>query len=251
MIDIHNHILYGIDDGCSYFADSLSLLKDGKNEGINTIVFTPHFIINGQYKETKDKLIKRFKTFKKEVKEANINIDMYLGQELFIHKDLDKMLAKAEVLTLANSHYLLVEFPFDHYEDHYDEILYNLQIDGYRIIIAHPERYRYVINDPNFCLRWLDNDHLLQINQDSIVDSKNNLALKLIDKGFVTFVASDAHNHMRPLSLKYAYQIVTDVFDASVANTLFRINPQMIIDDQPIAKNNYQAFTKGFFGSFK
>ncbi|MPN22183.1 hypothetical protein SDC9_169566 [bioreactor metagenome] len=100
-------------------------------------------------------------------------------------------------------------------------------------------------------MRWLDNDHLLQINQDSIVDSKNNLTLKLIEKGFVAFVASDAHNHMRPLSLKYAYQIVTDVFDESVANTLFSINPQMIIDDQPIAKNNYQAFKKGFFGGFK
>lgn len=248
MIDLHNHILYGVDDGCSHFSDSLSLLKDAQNEGINTIVFTPHFIINGQYREAKENLIKRFETFKEEVKQANINIDMYLGQELFIHKDLDKKLAKTEVLTLANSHYLLVEFPFDHYEDQYDEILHSLKVDGYIIIIAHPERYHYVRNDPNFCLRWLDYDHLLQVNQDSIVDSHNNLALKLIEKGFISFVSSDAHDQHRPLSMKNAYHIIVNHFDEKVANDLFINNPTCVINDQKLINTTYQAFKKGFFG---
>ena len=70
-------------------------------------------------------------------------INLHLGNELYIHPDLPELLEKGEVLTLAESDYILVEFPFQNYKDEYDEILYELAL-RYRIIIAHPERYNFV-----------------------------------------------------------------------------------------------------------
>lgn len=203
MIDIHSHILYDVDDGCKTLAESLELLKIAQKEGITHIICTPHYMHNGMYNKDYQETEELFNKFKQEVRESNIEIDLSLGNEIFIHPEIDELVKNKKVHTLANTNYVLVEFPMDIYRNEYDEYLYNLSILDYKIIIAHPERYLYVQENYKFCKRWLDEGYLIQINQNSIHDKVlSKVTKKLLKKGFINFIASDAHDMTRPCVLK-------------------------------------------------
>ena len=173
MIDIHGHLIPGVDDGSQSLEESLSLLKQAERDGITELITTPHFMKNGEFRMKAPELVQRFN----ELKQAYTGpIKLHLGNELYIHPDLPELLEKDEVLTLAESETILVEFPFQDYKDEYDEILYELSLK-YRIIIAHPERYSYVQEDPNLCLRWLNEGYYLQANQNSLFKKETKKVL--------------------------------------------------------------------------
>ena len=116
-------------------------------------------------------------------------------------------------------------------EDEYDEILYELAL-RYRIIIAHPERYSYVQGDPNFCLRWLNEGYYLQANQNSLFKKETKKVLvSMIEHGFVSFVASDAHNEHRPCVLSEAKAFLEEEFGNTIAFQLIEENPRKILDN--------------------
>lgn len=235
MIDIHNHMLNNVDDGSSSFELSLTQLISARSEGIEDIILTPHFIFNDENsRKNKEELTSLFLDFSTKIKEK-VDINLYLGNELFIHSELDELLLNKEIATLANSRYVLVEFPFDKYEKEYDEYLYNLKISGYIVIIAHPERYNYVLNNPSFVKRWIDEGYLLQCNQNSLKDRKSaKVVFSLIEKGFVYFIASDAHNDFRPTTLKEAYNSIRKKYGEEQARRLFKENPLKVLQDQEI-----------------
>ena len=143
MIDIHSHLIPKVDDGSQSLEESLSLLKQAEQDGITELITTPHFMKNGEFRTKALELVQRFSELKQAYKGP---IKLHLGNELYIHPDLPELLEKDEILTLAESDYILVEFPFRDYKDEYDEILYELAL-RYRIIIAHPERYNFVQED--------------------------------------------------------------------------------------------------------
>lgn len=249
MIDIHNHLLFGVDDGSDSFELSLKLLKEAQKEGINDIILTPHYIKNGDYKYKANVIKKVYEVFREHVKKHNIKINLYLGNELYIHEELDNLLQVKEVLSLNDSKYVLVEFPFTSYRDEYDEILYNITTLGYKIIIAHPERYKYVKENHKFIKRWVDNGYLLQVNQNSL--NKKDLRAMIFDwihEGYLYFIASDAHNEYRPCTLKNAYDIIVSKFDEDIANRIFIDNPKCIINNETIAK--MPIIKKKLFGLF-
>ena len=234
MVDIHCHVLPCVDDGCSSLEQSRQLLIDAYNEGIDTVCITPHFMRLSDYKVRRDELTVIFNNFKEEVKDIPINL--YLGNELYIDSELDTLLLNKEICSLNDSRYILVEFPFTKYKDEYDEYLYNLSLE-YKVIIAHPERYEYVLNDYNFVKRWLKEGYVLQCNQSSL-DNKTTrkCMLKLIEQGRVSFICSDAHNEYRPLSLLDAYKTISKKFNKEVADILFTDNAKRVINDEDLIK---------------
>ena len=186
---------------------------------------------NGEFRIKASELVKRFN----ELKQAYPgSIKFHLGNELYIHPDLPELLEKGEILTLGESNTILVEFPFQDYKEEYDEILYELSLK-YRIIIAHPERYHYVQEDPNFCLRWLTEGYYLQSNQSSLFRKETKTVLfSMIEHGFVSFIASDAHNEYRPLILKEAYDLLEEEFGTSIAKQLIEENPGKLLVNEEI-----------------
>ena len=233
MIDIHNHLIPGVDDGSQSLEESLSLLKQAEQDGITELITTPHFMKNGEFRTKAPELVQRFNELKQAYKGQ---IKLHLGNELYIHPDLPELLEKGEVLTLAESETILVEFPFRDYKDGYDEILYELSLK-YRIIIAHPERYSYVQDDPNFCLRWLNEGYLLQVNQNSLFKKETNKTLiPMIEHGYVSFVASDAHNEHRPCVLFEAKEFLAEEFGEQFAVQLIEKNPEKILKNEPIVQ---------------
>ena len=234
MIDIHNHLIPNIDDGSDSLSLSRKLLEDAVKEGITDVCITPHFMKHGPYSVRKKELLDLFEWFKEDVKD--LNIKLYLGNELYIDSELDELLLNNEICTMNDSRYVLIEFPFESYKREYDEYLYNVSLQ-YQIIIAHPERYSYVKKDHDFVNRWLKEGYLLQSNSTSLNSSDSRKAIfDLIEKGKLSLMASDAHNEYRPLSLIDAYELISRKFSRETADYLMEINPRRVIDDEPIMK---------------
>ena len=231
MIDIHSHLIPGVDDGSQSLEESLSLLKQAEQDGITELITTPHFMKNGEFRTKAPELVQRFNELKQAYKGP---IKLHLGNELYIHPDLPELLEKGEVLTLVESDYILVEFPFQNYRDEYDEILYELAL-RYRIIIAHPERYSYVQEDQNFCLRWLNEGYYLQANQNSLFKKEaKKVLVPMIEHGFINFVASDAHNEHRPCALLEAKAFLEEKFGKPMTFQLLEENQRKILSNEEV-----------------
>ena len=234
MIDIHNHLIPGIDDGSDSLQLTRKLLIDAIEEGITEICITPHFMKHGPYKVRKKELVPLFEDLK--TKTSDLDIQMYLGNELYIDRQLDELLENNEVCTLNGSKYVLVEFPFEHYRKEYDDYLYNISLN-YQIIIAHPERYQYVKQDYDFVNRWLNEGYLLQSNSTSLLNRETKRVIfDFIEKGKLSFIASDAHNQYRPLSLLDAYNLIARKFSEETADLLMNSNPEIVLKDKIIKK---------------
>ena len=234
MIDIHNHLMPNIDDGSDSLELSRHLLKEAIEEGITDVLITPHYMPKGEYRVKRTELIKLFNEFKSAC--ADLKINLYLGNELFIDSKLDEIIESNEISTMNESEYVLVEFPFTDYKDDFDEYLYNISLSK-KIIIAHPERYEYVQSDHEFVKRWLDNGYYLQANQ-TFRSSKTEkkVVFDLIEKGRLHFIASDAHSEYRPLHLKSCYELIERKFSKETAELLMNINPLSVIENKSIKK---------------
>ena len=243
MVDIHNHIIPNIDDGSDSMGLSRQLLEGAIEEGITDICITPHFMKHGPYKVRKKELTKLFESFKKE--NSDLDVNLYLGNELYIDREMDELLRNDEICTLNDSKYVLIEFPFETYKREYDEYLYDVSL-RYQIIIAHPERYHYVQKDHSFVNGWLKEGYVLQSNSTSLYNRESKKVIyDLIEKGKLSFIASDAHNEYRPLSLIIAYDEISRKFSEETAQLLMKTNPLKVIQNKSI--NKVPAIKKRFF----
>lgn len=234
FIDIHSHLLPGVDDGAQSIDESLRLIEQAVDDGIEYIVLTPHFIKNGEFKLEKKELLKRYINFKSVINDKKLNINLFLGNELYIHDELDDLLIKDSICSINATSYILIEFPFTDYKNEYDETLYNISLSGYKIIIAHPERYQYVRDNIDFCKRWIKEGYLLQCNQNSLFNGNEKLVVNMIKKGYVSFIASDAHNEYRPCLLSKAYEKIKNKFSIEIAADLFFNNQLKILKNESI-----------------
>lgn len=228
MIDIHSHILYGIDDGAKDLEFSLDLIENQPE--VTDIIATPHYCRPDHYlsdPETNRGILKEIQ------KETKTNLK--LGNELFISADLDELLEKKEVLPLADSRYVLVEFPMNSYREEYNEWLYNITVSGYKVIIAHPERYGYVQEDYRFAQGWIEEGYLLQSNADSLKSKqKRTIIDRFLKNGWLHFIASDAHNSFRNPKLKEAYEDISKNYSAEIAYLLMEDNPRAILENSSV-----------------
>ena len=192
MKDLHNHLLYGIDDGSVDIEQSITILNKLENEGVTEIVLTPHYIIGTDYNannELKSKLLSSL--------QSKTNIKLYLGNEVFIDNDIPDYIAKNEISTINNSRYLLIEFSLHAKMPFIAEIIFELCKKGIIPIIAHPERYLYYsIDDIKL---FIESGCLLQGNITSLMNKygkkvKKRL-IKLLKANLITVLGTDTHSN--------------------------------------------------------
>lgn len=163
MIDIHSHILFGIDDGSKDIETSVNMAKEAQINGVTHICCTPHFLEPDYISNSKENE-ERLEILKQKFKEENIDIELRLGNEIFITENSIEDLNIGRAIKMNETKYVLVEFPMVNELKCSEKIVDNLILKGYKVIIAHPERYKYVQENPDYIIPYLDKGVIFQSN---------------------------------------------------------------------------------------
>lgn len=257
MIDIHSHILPNIDDGADNISESIDLIKKALENGVTDIILTPHYMFGTVY--IKDNEAKRniFYKLVQEVKEKGITVNLYLGNEVFVENSILDFLKDNKIMTLNNSKYLLFELPrFDTYQGLFDLIFYMKQ-NNIEPVLAHPERYKMIIDNPKVALELKNREVLFQANIGSFAgiygSEIKNTAILLLKHHCIDFIASDIHHvkHCHYDLVKDVKKLLLKYISADEVEKLLNTNPSKILNNEDIVYQEVIPFKKNIFGKWK
>ena len=197
MTDIHSHILFNVDDGAKSIEESIELLKKMAEIGFKNIILTPHYIKGSEYSSENQEKQEKLEELKNAIKDENIDINIYLGNEIFINNEIIELIKNNSIYTLNNTRYILVELPFHNQIVGLEDIIYELKIKGLIPIIAHPERYTYFQENYKEIDRLREEGFLFQGNYASILGyyGKNSQKLfkYMLKKQYIDYLGTDIH----------------------------------------------------------
>ena len=182
MIDLHSHILPGIDDGAKTFEDSIAILRGLSEQGVSEVVLTPHYVVDTSYVSTRTANKKLFEQLKLKIKEAGIPIEIYLANEIYIDRDIASLIKRRRISPINGTKYLLIELPMSGKFNDYEDIFLSLQQSGWKVILAHPERYHAMQKDYSKLTALHEQGILFQSNLGSIIGQYDSAAKKTVKK---------------------------------------------------------------------
>lgn len=242
MIDIHCHMLPGVDDGSDSMETSLIMAETAVRNGTDVMILTPHCNIPGECANYQSaELLEKFFAMRKAIDDAGIPLKILAGAEVFCTDNAPELFKEKKLLTLASGSYMLVEFGFGESVIDINRKLSRLSATGIRPVIAHPERYEAVQHNLHICIEWFDMGYILQINKDSVFGSLGRHAQKaakwLLSQGIAHIAASDAHGaYERTADMSAFREYVEAEHSAEYARILLYENPRRIIKDLPMVK---------------
>ncbi len=235
MKDLHSHILMEIDDGARSLDESIEILKKAQKEGITEIVLTPHYIKDTLYNANNRKKKTLMNKLLTRIQDEKINIKLYLGNEVFLDKDIIALIRDKKIMTINNTRYILVELPMTNELINALDIMFELVRHGYIPILAHPERYTYIQKDIKKIDRFLEVGVLLQGNYLSLYGKYGRNAAKTLKKLLqahkIHILASDIHrsNHDYHLE-RIDKNLLSIVKDKKYVNELLVLNFDKIVN---------------------
>lgn len=240
MIDLHSHILAGIDDGAPSLKDSLILIQQSINDDVTHILVTPH-INFGTFDNDLDSIKNAFDLLCHFSLHYKLNINLAFAAEVRISPEILQLVNQKQLPFMGKyegSDIVLLEFPHSHIPPGSEKLIDWLIKKNIRPMIAHPERNRDVWKYPEVMQPFIQRNCLLQITAASLLgdfgEQSKKQAWSYIESGSATVVASDMHNlKRRPNKMKEAYQLVREKCGAEVANLLFINTPKEIIESNP------------------
>ena len=244
QIDIHSHIIPGVDDGSQDLETSLALLRMAAENGTTDIIATPH-VIDVSTTLTWDIIRRKVEELQKEADARNIPITIYPGAETELNWDLlELMRRERSAFCLADSRYCLMEMPSLMLPPHLDEIIYELQIMDIVPVLAHPERQMQLMEQPQKLLDLLRKGCAAQSNGGSVTGVfgprvRHNVE-HLLEQKAIAFMGSDAHNlRHRNTNLKEARETMAARWGTEAATELFETRPQCILENRPLPADLY------------
>lgn len=248
MIDIHAHILPGIDDGAKNIDTALEMAAMAVESGVEIMAATPHCCTlteptNLWGTEIKDGLLQ----LERALSQAGIPLRIVPGMEIFGTEDVPQMLKRGKMIGLNGSRYPLIEFPFTDYAARATDILEDVLNMGMRPVVAHPERYVYVHNDPTILNLWVEMGCLLQVNKGSLLGrfgvGAHHLSWELVGRNFAYIVASDAHSSSaRTPWMGDAAQLLAENFGPEAPRKLLWEHPMRVLNDETIRQMEPEWF---------
>lgn len=240
MIDIHAHIIPGLDDGSQDMGTSIFMAETSERSGVSAIIATPHCNQIGRFENyMSDDILVRADELRDELARERIDLDIGLGMEIFCTRDVPRLLKEKKLLTLNGSRYVLVEFDFEIDVARMENMLYSILDSGYVPIIAHPERYFDLQTKPEIVDEWMSNGIGTQINKGSLFGRFGRGAYAfshiLLENGLVSCIASDAHGaEIRTTDMSEAYDFISVEYSEDEAELYMVENPRRIFNDEPL-----------------
>ena len=228
FVDLHTHILPGVDDGAQDMTEALELLRMAREDGTSQIVLTPHY--RGRYRSnTPQQLRQAFEELTAEAAKVFPELKLYLGNEAGIERELGDKVAEGRVLSLNDSPYVLLEFDYSCSRTQILDGVMGIISSGYTPIIAHAERYDIFRKNKKLADEVLQVGALIQLNADSILGKggfrEKRCCHRLLKNRQAQFVASDGHDALqRQPVLGEAFRHVSKRYGEEYAWALFRDN---------------------------
>lgn len=241
LVDIHCHILPGIDDGSKDWETSIKLAHAAVKDGITHAVVTPH-TLNGRYLNHKKDVIKLTAEYQKRLKDENIPLTVFPGQEVRISGDLPQALDDDDILFLdEDGRYMLLEFPSDDVPSYAKNMIFKIMQRGITPIIVHPERNSRILKEPVILQELIEQGCLVQITASSYIGTFGKdieeMSRKFIEAGQCSCFASDAHDlPKRQYEYSEALEKLSNEFGQGVAQE-YRDNAQALVNGDNVQMN--------------
>lgn len=238
MKDLHTHLLFGIDDGAKTIEETISILKKLEKSGVKELVFTPHYINGTKYNCNNKEKEEILEKVKEEIKKEEINIKVYLGNEIFITSKILNLIKKNEIETINNGKYILIELPLESKYNRAEQVINEIVSHGYIPILAHPERYGMFQRHPNLIEEYLKSGILLQGNYTSLFgkygkNAKKTLKL-LLKKKYISFLGSDTHKEFEYDIKKLKKKLLKITKDEKYTEDILNNNFDKVIKNENI-----------------
>lgn len=221
LIDLHAHVLPGLDDGPATLEEALALLRAIAAQGVRVVVATPHGA-DGRYNAVAPRVLEQTAALQQAADEAGLGVRILPGMELLLGPDLVGGLRRGELLPLANTRWVCVELPRAPYPFYADRAFYELMLAGYRPVLVHPERNPGIQRRPEIMADLADRGVVGMITAGSLLGyhgpEARRLAEEFLRAGYAPLVASDAHGlHRRPPLLPQALAVAREFGKADQA----------------------------------
>lgn len=255
MIDLHCHILPGVDDGSQNEQDALDLARAAYASGIKYILCTPHHH-NGRFLNPKADIIRRVSALQALLDREKIPLKVFEGQEVRIFEELPSAIARDEILFCdLSKKYLLIEFPTTDVPNYTSQLFTQLLARKHTPVIVHPERNRVFGQDPNKLVDFLEMGCLAQLTAPSYVGvfgkTIQKTARLMVAHEMVQLVASDAHHiQKRGFHLKEAYAAIARDFGEE-RTAYYEDNAKRVLNGDALPLSSYTRVKKTIFGNFK
>jgi Capsular polysaccharide biosynthesis protein len=239
MLDMHCHILPGIDDGAKDLNDSIYISRMEERDGIATIIATPHYI-DSESEVDVSRIEYLTDQLNSEIRNAGIKLDVLLGMEVLLSPNIVDLYEANKIIAINNKNYMLIELPmYETFPQYVESTIFEMQLAGIRPIIAHPERYREIIKHPNKVYRLIEKECIMQCNAGSFAGKYGKevreTAYNLLEHNMVHIIASDSHSsQMKSTHMRSCYDEISKEYSKKMANDLFTNNPQCIINGEDI-----------------
>lgn len=251
MIDVHSHIIPKIDDGSASFEETYTMLKEAVLAGFTDIISTSHYI-EDYYEENATKREEFINSTNKLLEEKQINLKLHCGSEIYITQNLVELIKENKASKLANSRYVLFELPMNNNVKYLRDIIFDIMSFDMIPIIAHPERYSYVQENPNILIPLIEQGTLFQGNYASIIGRYGNHAKvtikKLLKANMIHFLGTDCHKKNDIYTKMKEIMIeLNKIIGKEKLKELSTINPKHILKDEEIEIPNPNKIKNGFF----
>ncbi len=197
-VDLHSHFIPGVDDGSKSFEESVGLIRQIAALGYRKVITTPHIQFEN-FKNSPANILPALDSLRLAVKDEGIPMEIEVAAEYLMDDGFAALIKEDKLLTFGPK-YVLVEFSYFSVHPAYKELLFDLQINGYKVILAHPERYSFWFRNMGKFEELKDRGILFQMNVGSITGYYSHdvqkFAEKLIDAGMIDFVGSDMHSQL-------------------------------------------------------
>jgi len=257
MVDIHSHILPNLDDGAKSIEESISIVKKACDIGVTDLVVTPHFVFGSSYNANNKVKLNKFNELNKIIKKEKKNINLYLGNEVFVDNNLLDFIEKDYIMTINNSRYLFFELPMNGSYSGIEDLIFKLKTSGYIPIIAHPERYSIFKDNISLVERFIELGVLFQCNIGSFFglygERAKDVVLLLLKHQCIHFIASDTHHYENVFydKIDELKQMLEKYIDKKEIDNLLVNNAKCVLENKTFDVLDVIPFKKNILGKWK